>query len=213
MHPAAVGLVLGLASGVSPGPLQALVLAQAARHGWRAGAAVALAPLLSDAVIVAVTLLVVSHVGPVALAAISTAGGLFVLYLAWDTARAVQRETAWARSAQAGGPPEPAAAPAAGTGRAAVVNFLNPHPWLFWTVVGAPLALQAARDGTAGAVLFVLAFYVGLIGIKVVLSIAVAQGVTWFGSGLQRGVLWVSAAGLAAIAVVLLVTGVHGLVG
>jgi threonine/homoserine/homoserine lactone efflux protein len=211
MHAAAVGLVLGLASGVSPGPLQALVLAQAARHGWRAGAAVALAPLLSDAVIVAVTLLVVSRVGALALAGISAAGGIFVLYLAWDTARTVRHEAALAQSARPGAPPGPTTGAAAGTRRAAVVNFLNPHPWIFWTVVGAPIVLQAARDGIVNAALFVLAFYVGLIGIKVVLSVAVAQGVDWFGSGLQRVVLWISAAGLAAVGVVLLATGVHGL--
>jgi threonine/homoserine/homoserine lactone efflux protein len=95
--------------------------------------------------------------------------------------------------------------------RAAVGHFFNPRPWFFWTVVGAPVILQAPRDGIVNAALLVLAFYVGLIGIKVVLSVAVAQGVDWFGSGLQHGVLGISAAGLAAVGVVLLATGVPGL--
>src|SRR5689334_17746766 len=40
----AVGLALGLAAGVSPGPLMVLVITQALRGGWRAGVVTAAAP-------------------------------------------------------------------------------------------------------------------------------------------------------------------------
>ena len=58
MRELAIGVVLGLAAGVAPGPLLALVIGAALERGFQAGARVAAAPLLSDAPIVVLSVLV-----------------------------------------------------------------------------------------------------------------------------------------------------------
>jgi threonine/homoserine/homoserine lactone efflux protein len=51
-----LGIGLGLAAGASPGPLSALLVAVSVDRGFPAGARVAMAPLLSDAPIVVLSL-------------------------------------------------------------------------------------------------------------------------------------------------------------
>lgn len=48
MYFLSVGAVLGLSSGLSPGPLLALVISETLRHGVKAGVKVALAPIITD---------------------------------------------------------------------------------------------------------------------------------------------------------------------
>jgi hypothetical protein len=82
--------LLGLSSGFSPGPLLTLVIAQTVMHGVKEGIKVALAPLITDALIITVAVSVLSRFARVnaVLGWISICGGLFVVYLAWETFRA-----------------------------------------------------------------------------------------------------------------------------
>lgn len=48
----AIAVVLGTTSGLSPGPLLALVVAESFQRGFRSGAAVAIAPIITDLPIV-----------------------------------------------------------------------------------------------------------------------------------------------------------------
>ena len=50
------GILLGLSCGLVPGPLLALVLMQTMQHGAREGCKVALVPLITDAPIILVAL-------------------------------------------------------------------------------------------------------------------------------------------------------------
>ena len=50
------GIILGLSSGITPGPLLALVLSESLQHGAKAGMKVALAPVSCRIPIVALTL-------------------------------------------------------------------------------------------------------------------------------------------------------------
>ena len=62
MHDALSGAVFGLAAGLMPGPLLALVIQQTLRHGPTEGIKVAAAPLLTDLPIVAAALFAVNRV-------------------------------------------------------------------------------------------------------------------------------------------------------
>ncbi len=53
-----IGLGLGLAAGVSPGPLLTLVVSSTLARGFGAGLRVALAPVLTDAPIIVLAILV-----------------------------------------------------------------------------------------------------------------------------------------------------------
>lgn len=166
MRELAIGVVLGLAAGMAPGPLLALVLGATLERGFAAGARVAAAPLLSDAPVVVLSVLVLDELPDRVVAACSIAGGAFVAFLGVQELRS------------AGTPP---GAPAPGAGRrdvarAALVNLLNPHPWLFWLGAGGPLLLRAGERATWAAAAFLIGFYGLLVGTKVALAGAAAVG-------------------------------------
>jgi len=190
----ASGLILGFGGGVAPGPLLTLVVSESLRRGVRAGVAVACAPLITDAPIIAIALLAVDRVAgdPFWLAGLSFAGAVVVSWLGWDA-------VAHAR------PPEvedPAATPS--LWRGVMANLVNPSPWLFWSTVGAASMLRAATAGWPVVGAFLVAFYLGLVGSKVAIATLVARlGSRLTGRGLmlvQRALgvlLWAFAVWLA----------------
>lgn len=161
---------LGFSAGVLPGPFQAYLIAQAARHGWRRAAVAALAPLITDGPIVLVVVLLLSRLPNWSLDVLQLVGGLFVLYLAWGVWRSFRSELA--------GKAQTAAAPGSGVSllRAVTINFLSPVVYLFWATVSGPLFLEGwTRTPLLGAA-FLLCFYGTMIGISQVL-IALVSGV------------------------------------
>ena len=163
------GAALGLAAGLSPGPLLALVVSQTVRHGPREGLKVAAAPLITDAPIVLLSVLVISRLeSDVVLGLIALAGGAFVAFLGVENLRTSGLEVE-------GG----ARAPRSWR-QGATVNALSPHPYIFWVTVGAPILLSASSAGPAGPLAFLLGFYICLVGSKVAVALAV---------GASRGVL------------------------
>lgn len=192
------GLALGFAAGVAPGPLLALVIAESARGGWRRGVAAAVAPPVTDALILPVAAWAVGRLPPPAERVLTLVGAVFVGYLAWDTLRAVGRPV----PAAAEGAPRPSAA--GGFGRGLLTNLLNPHPWLFWFSVGAPLFLAALRAGEAPAALFLASFFIPLVGSKAVIAVLVDRGVRLGGSAFYGWSLRAAGAGLVAVSLLLL---------
>lgn len=192
-----LGLSLGLGAGLAPGPLLALVVSATLDGGFAAGARVAVAPLLVDAPIVALCLLVLDALPDAALGWIAVAGGLYVAWLGFE---AVARHE--------GGPAETAA-----TGelrRGALVNALSPHPWLFWIGVGGPVVLDAGSVAAAAG--FVAAFYALLVGTKLALAGIVAGGRRrLLGTAGHRRALTAAGALLVVAGVLLVVEGVRRL--
>jgi threonine/homoserine/homoserine lactone efflux protein len=157
------GAAFGLAAGLSPGPLLALVVSQTVRHGPREGLKVAAAPLITDAPIVLGSVLVLSRLASsdALLGVVAVAGGLFVAYLAIESIRTTRLDA----TAGAGEPRS--------WRQGALVNALSPHPYLFWITVGAPILVGAAAAGPAGPVAFLAGFYACLVGSKVTVAVAV----------------------------------------
>ncbi|HIQ12257.1 MAG TPA: LysE family translocator [Caldilineales bacterium] len=161
-----LGFSLGLSAGLAPGPLLALVIQRTLRYGAISGLRIALAPLITDFPIVILALLVIAHLPKVALHGLMAAGGLFVLWLAWEAWHETGADlTAGAES------------PSAQQDflRGAMVNFLNPHPYLFWGAVGAPILFQAWDLSPWQAVGFIFAFYLMLVGGKVALALVLGR--------------------------------------
>ena len=166
MNGVLTGVVFGLAAGLTPGPLLALVVQQTLRHGPTEGIKVAAAPLLTDLPIVAAALFAVNRVAdadPV-LGAISLAGAAFLGYLAYEGVTtdviALDGAVTTARSLRKG----------------VTANLLNPQPYLFWLTVGAPILWQAWGTRPVNAMGFLGAMYGCLVGSKMVLALLVGQG-------------------------------------
>lgn len=158
------GVLLGLSSGLAPGPLLALVASETLRHGVRAGVRVALAPLITDLPIILITILLLRPLADHALplAAIHFAGGVYLAWLGVEGVRFRGEERVAVNSAD-------------GLRRGVIANFLNPSPYLFWLAVGAPTVLAAWREGWPAATAFVAAFYALLVGSKVALALALGR--------------------------------------
>ena len=185
-----LGLSLGLGAGLAPGPLLALVIRTALQDGAAAGVRVAFSPLVTDVPIIVVAVLLAASLPEGVLGVLGIAGGAFVVWLGIE---ALRDEPAPAEAAAG------AAAPQRDVMRGALTNALSPHPWVFWLTVGAPILAQGTA---ADAALFLFAFYLLLIGAKVVLALGVGAGRERLMQG--RGYLVL----LRASAVLLLVTGV-----
>jgi threonine/homoserine/homoserine lactone efflux protein len=167
MHSLVLGVTLGLGAGLAPGPLMAVVIRATLEGGFAAGARVACGPLVTDLPIVLFAVLLAAELPDAALGALGVVGGLFVLYLGIEALRDVP-----APVESVAGAPAPLSA-AGSVRRGAMVNLLNPHPWVFWITVGAPILGDA---GPAGAVAFLVPFYTLLIGAKVALAAALGAG-------------------------------------
>lgn len=164
------GLVLGLSAGFSPGPLSILLISQTLKYGTREGIKVSFAPLFSDAPIIVLTMVVLTQIAgsQTFLGGLSIVGGMFLLYLAYESFRAGGIELAGQMDA-----------PQSLT-KGVVVNLLNPNPYVFWLTVGAPTVVKAWAETPFAAVAFVASFYSCLVGSKFLLAVLVGKSRNWF---------------------------------
>ena len=152
-----LGISLGLAAGLSPGPMLALVLRESLRHGAAAGIRVALAPLLTDGPVVLLAWLFARHLPP------SDLRGMGIFAGAWLVHQGVRGLRAPAEAMRE--------APPAGLRDAVVTNLLNPHVYAFWLGVGVSVLGQLGP----AAPFFLLGFYLALVGAKVALALGVGR--------------------------------------
>jgi threonine/homoserine/homoserine lactone efflux protein len=159
------GILLGLTAGFTPGPLLVLVISETLRHSIKAGIKVAIAPLVTDVPIIIVSLLILNRLAnfKVILGCISIFGGLFILYLGYEClkARGVVLNLA---------------SPSSNSFRKGVItNALNPHPYVFYMTVGAPIIFKSINQNILSTALFVGSFMLFLVGSKVILAMAVER--------------------------------------
>jgi threonine/homoserine/homoserine lactone efflux protein len=132
----------------------------------------------------------------VALGIVSLVGGGYVLYLAYESFRS--------KPADLGGPQDQPNSLRKGT----LINFLNPHPYLFWLTVGTPHLLRVKQENIIAPLLFVVSFYGLLVGSKAILAVLIGRSRLFLlGKGYRR-VLRILAGVLALFAFILIKDGV-----
>jgi threonine/homoserine/homoserine lactone efflux protein len=187
---------------VQPGPLQAFLLARAAREGWRRTLPAALAPLLSDGPIAALVLLVLGQLPATGQQGLRLAGGVLLLYLAW----AARRE---ARAA-----PAPSGNAAGSSPRtllqATTINLLNPNPYIGWALVMGPAANAAWRLSALHVAALLGAFY-GVMAVGLAAFIVLASSARRLPARGQRALAGAAAAVLAVLGVYQFVVGLRAL--
>jgi threonine/homoserine/homoserine lactone efflux protein len=196
-----LGATLGFAAAAQPGPMQAYLISQAVNHGWRRALPIAFAPLLSDLPTAMLSIFVLSRVPAWFTVWLRLAGGLFVLYLAWGAFRI------WRSSKSAKLAPLSAQS---GVFKGAMVNILNPNPWLAWTLAIGPLVVRAWREAPGQGVAFLAGFY------GVLLSGMAATALVFglarrFGPGVSRVLTGGSAVALAGFGCYLAASGIAGI--
>jgi threonine/homoserine/homoserine lactone efflux protein len=192
------GFAFGAA--VQPGPLQGFLVARAAGSGWRRTLPACLSPLLSDGPIALVVLLLLGQLSTPAQQLLRVAGGGLLLFFGWKALGQWRRPGA---EAPAGSAPRTLV-------EAALVNVLNPNPYLGWAFVLGPAAVAAWREEPASAVALVVAFY-GTMVVTLAAFVLAVGSVRLFGAGARRRLVGVSSFVLVALGAFLLVTGIRSL--
>jgi len=196
------GIGYGFSAAVQPGPFQTYLISQTLLNGWRRTLIAAFAPLVSDGLIIATVLLVLTRVPETFRLALQVAGGGFILYLAWGAFRAWRRFDVTA--------PPAAAAGQQSLLRAALMNFLNPNPWIFWSLVTGPILLRAWGEAPDKGIAFLAGFYgamIACLALIIILSGAARQ----LGPRVSRVMLGVSALALAGFGIYQLIQGLDSL--
>ena len=160
-----LGIILGFTAGISPGPLMAMTISETLQHGSRAGVKVAISPLITDILIVSCILFFLLHIEShdLIIALISLSGAFYLMYLgvsslntsSIDIDITKERENSFKKGI--------------------MVNFLSPHPYLFWITIGGPILFQALDVGIWGTILFVAGFYSLLVGSKIMIALVVGK--------------------------------------
>jgi threonine/homoserine/homoserine lactone efflux protein len=199
-----LGATYAFAAAVQPGPFQTFLVSSTLTHGWRRTVPAVVAPILSDIPVISLVLLVLTHVPPLVAQLLRLSGGLFLLYLAARAFVAFRTYRA------------PTVGRASDTTRtvlqAAVVNLLNPNPYLSWSLVLGPLLLQAWREAPANAFALVASFYGTMMASTAVILIPFA-GARALGPRVGRAMVGLSALALAAFGVYQVWTGGGSLLG
>jgi threonine/homoserine/homoserine lactone efflux protein len=198
------GAGFGLSAGASPGPLQTLLISESLLGGFRRGAPIAFAPLVTDVPIVLLMLFVLKQLPPLVLRVLSLAGGLYVLYLAWSVWRqwrAGAGRTFAASSTQAN--------VWVSLRRGALTNFLNPNPYLFWGLVTGPILIDALNQSALQAAAFLIGFYGVMIGVFLILAL-IFHHARRLGPRIVRGSLLISSLVLIVFGALLIKQGLIG---
>ena len=157
-----IGISYALSAGLQPGPLQAFFLSKVAQNGWRKTLPAAFAPLISDGPIALVSILLLNSLPPTFRDWLQLAGGILLLYFAWSTFRKRDQAGRSDDGKSIGSQPQT-------VGQAALINLLNPHPYLGWSLVMGPAVLSAWSSGPEQALFLLLAFYITMISTSLVM--------------------------------------------
>ncbi|MEJ2109561.1 MAG: LysE family translocator [Acidobacteriota bacterium] len=157
--------MLGAVSGLTPGPLLTLVVSESFQRGFRSGAAVSVAPLITDVpIILFMTFLAgaIASMGPLT-GWLYIVGACYLIYISIGIFRSNEQVS------------DPSLRMRTSFLKGAAVNLLNPSPYAFWFAIGSPLLLQARSLSWTAVLIFLCVFYGMLVGSKLLLAFLIGK--------------------------------------
>lgn len=162
------GITYAFAAAIQPGPFQAYIISQTLSRGWKRTLPAAFSPLLSDVPIIILVLLLLSKVHDGFFNFLHFGGGIFLLYLSICSFRA------WWTFNTSNVPDGQSSQRT--LFNAAIVNILNPNPYIGWSLVMGPLFIEGWREAPLNGISLLLAFYatmvVSTVGIIILFAFA-----------------------------------------
>ncbi len=149
-----IGSGFAFAAAVQPGPLQAFLFASVTQKGWKKTLPASFAPLLSDGPIALLMLLLLKNLPEIMKPILQSAGGLFLLFISYQTFL-VWRKNEINNDSKSSAPSTII--------EAAIVNILNPNPYIGWSLVLGPSLLNAWQKNPAYGVVLIASFYLTMI--------------------------------------------------
>ena len=161
----ALGAFLGLTAGISPGPLLAITISETLQYGKWKGIKVAVSPLITDMPIVLSVLFVLSQLASSSfiIGIIAFFGASYLIYSGIESLKIKS------------GSFEINSEKKDALKRGVIVNFGNPHPYIFWLTIGGPMIFKSLNTHIWATILFIFGFYSLLVGSKVVVALIVER--------------------------------------
>ena len=197
------GVLLGLVEGYKPGPLTTVVVTQTLKHNWKSGLKVAISPLLTDGPIILICALIYRNLSDFALgnSLLSLAGGFFLLWLAYDSAfksnLKIENEVDEKDDSLKKG---------------IITNLLNPNPWSYWALIGAPFLIEAWNVEYWMPLLFILGFFTCLIGAKISVALLAGYGSHYLQGKNYKILMYFCSLTLILFAAIFFMNAIDGLV-
>ena len=162
------GMAFGFSAAIQPGPLLTYIISQTLKNGWQRTLPAALAPLISDIPIAIVILLILSQIPEWLVYALRLAGGFFLLYLAYGAFHTWRNfDEIQSAQVQSGGH---------SLLKAVTVIWLNPNPYLGWSLVLGPMFLTGWSETPRHGIALLVGFYAMMVscmaGIIILFSFA-----------------------------------------
>ena len=186
------GITYGFAAAVSPGPLSMFLMSQAVSRGWRKTLPAAFAPLISDGPVAVLVLAVLSQVPAGLVMYLRILGGILLLYLAFEAYKSWRTfKTEEAKNIE--GNPNSLL-------KAALINLLNPNPYIGWSIIMGPMVLSGWRRSPASGAAVVLGFYVTIVSVMIGM-IFLFSAARNLGSKVSKSLLGLSSIALACLGI------------
>ncbi len=168
----ALGSFLGLAAGTSPGPLLAVTISETLQHGKWEGIKVAMSPLITDLPIILSILFLLSHLTNYSsiIGIIAFFGAFYLIYSGMESLKIKQRSVELRLEKKDA------------LKKGIIVNFGNPHPYIFWISIGGPIIFKTLSTHVSATILFILGFYIFLVGSKVIITLIVEKSKSFINS-------------------------------
>jgi threonine/homoserine/homoserine lactone efflux protein len=147
------GIVFGLYAAVLPGPMQAFLLSQIIRSGWKRTLPLALIPLGSDGPVMLSLFFLLSQLPLWFTHGLRIIGGFYILYLAWDAYKTTKRTDDISLSVA------PQSRQRVTFLKGITMNLLNPNVYIFWATIGVPTILTGWQISPLHGISFALGFY------------------------------------------------------
>lgn len=154
------GIALGLMEGFLPGPLMMVVISETMKHDWKSGAKVSASVLITDGPIILLMALAWNSLKEYE-NWLSAAAAILLLWLSWkafNTKAPLISETQEVEHSLRNG---------------IMTNLVNPNPYRFWGLVGAPFLVAAWGLNPWAPALFIIGFFSVFIIAKVFIAVTV----------------------------------------
>ncbi len=199
------GIIFGLYASFLPGPMQAFLLSQIIRIGWKRTIPLALIPLASDGPVMLALFFLLSQLPIWFTHILRIVGGIFILYLAWDAYLTARKKVELT--------PETTTATLNPTSflKGVTMNLLNPNVYIFWATIGVPTILTGWQTSPWLGISFALGFYATMIPVTM-LWIVLLGTVGYLKPNIQRIIGWIIVALLVIVGITMIYNGLTTLI-
>ena len=179
------GITYALAASLQPGPLQTYIISQTLTKGWKATITTAFAPIISDIPIFIIVFFLLTNLPPTFINVLRIIGGLFLFYLSYNTFLSWKYYSNNNKNSKSIGT----------FFKAVLVNLLNPNPYIGWSLIMGPIAIEAWNKSPSLAITLVSCFYLTMI-LSLIGTIFLFSFARSIGPKISRALLGLSSIGL-----------------